>query len=109
MAFVNHDDIEESGRVIALEEILHRMFRACAFLGLMVEGLVGGDEDTGVFLRIAGAHLGGVGAECGKEIAEAVFARCLSAVKEERVAASKILKGPSKKYRGSNQKRTLYS
>src|SRR3954463_14237962 len=28
-------------------------------------------------------------------IAEAVFARCLSALKEERVAASKVLKGPS--------------
>ena len=27
-------------------------------------------------------------------VAEAVFARCLSAVKEERVAASKILSGP---------------
>ncbi len=36
-------------------------------------------------------------------IAEAVFARCLSAIKEERVAASKILKGPSKKYRGSKK------
>jgi 6-phosphogluconate dehydrogenase len=36
-------------------------------------------------------------------VAEAVFARCLSAVKEERVAASKILKGPSKKYRGSKK------
>jgi 6-phosphogluconate dehydrogenase len=34
-------------------------------------------------------------------IAEAVFARCVSAIKDERVAASKILKGPSKKYRGS--------
>jgi len=30
-------------------------------------------------------------------VAEAVFARCLSAVKDERVAASKILKGPAKK------------
>jgi len=30
-------------------------------------------------------------------IAESVFARCLSAVKEERVAASKILKGPQAK------------
>ena len=28
-------------------------------------------------------------------IAEAVFARCLSALKEERVAASKMLKGPA--------------
>jgi 6-phosphogluconate dehydrogenase len=36
-------------------------------------------------------------------IAESVFARCISAVKEERVAASKILKGPSKKYRGSKK------
>jgi len=36
-------------------------------------------------------------------IAESVFARCISAVKEERVAASKILKGPSKKYKGSKK------
>jgi len=36
-------------------------------------------------------------------VAEAVFARCLSAAKEERVAASKILKGPSRKYRGSRK------
>ena len=28
-------------------------------------------------------------------IAEAVFARCLSAQKDERVAASKVLKGPA--------------
>jgi 6-phosphogluconate dehydrogenase len=39
-------------------------------------------------------------------VAEAVFARCLSAVKEERVAASRILKGPArKKYSGA--KKTL--
>ncbi|HEY1764682.1 MAG TPA: NADP-dependent phosphogluconate dehydrogenase [Opitutaceae bacterium] len=36
-------------------------------------------------------------------IAEAVFARLASAIKDERVAASKILKGPSKKYRGSKK------
>ncbi|HEY0947390.1 MAG TPA: NADP-dependent phosphogluconate dehydrogenase [Opitutaceae bacterium] len=36
-------------------------------------------------------------------IAEAVFARCLSAIKEERVAASKILKGPKAKYTGSKK------
>ncbi len=36
-------------------------------------------------------------------VAEAVFARCLSAIKDERVAASKILKGPSKKYRGGKK------
>jgi len=36
-------------------------------------------------------------------IAESVFARCISAIKEERVAASRILKGPGKKYRGSKK------
>jgi 6-phosphogluconate dehydrogenase len=36
-------------------------------------------------------------------IAESVFARCLSAVKDERVAAAKILKGPSRKYRGGRK------
>ncbi len=33
-------------------------------------------------------------------IGEAVFARCLSAMKEERVEASKILKGPDTKFKG---------
>ncbi len=36
-------------------------------------------------------------------IGEAVFARCLSAIKEERVAASKVLKGPSAKFRGDGK------
>jgi 6-phosphogluconate dehydrogenase len=36
-------------------------------------------------------------------IAEAVFARCLSALKDERVAASKILKGPKAKYKGTKK------
>jgi len=34
-------------------------------------------------------------------IAEAVFARCMSAIKEERVAASKVLSGPPEKDRAS--------
>jgi len=37
-------------------------------------------------------------------IAEAVFARCISAIKEERVAASKVLKGPSDKFQGDRAK-----
>ncbi|MDB6168877.1 MAG: gndA [Verrucomicrobia bacterium] len=36
-------------------------------------------------------------------VAEAVFARCISAIKEERVAAAKILRGPRRKYRGSKK------
>jgi 6-phosphogluconate dehydrogenase len=33
-------------------------------------------------------------------IAEAVFARCLSALKDERVSANKVLKGPDPSYKG---------
>ena len=33
-------------------------------------------------------------------IGEAVFARCLSAIKDERVVASKVLKGPGTRYQG---------
>ncbi len=36
-------------------------------------------------------------------IGEAVFARCLSAIKDERVAASKILKGPKTKFDGDKK------
>ena len=36
-------------------------------------------------------------------IGEAVFARCLSAIKDERVAASKILKGPKPKFDGDKK------
>ena len=36
-------------------------------------------------------------------IAEAVYARCLSALKEERMEASKILKGPRPKFEGSKE------
>jgi 6-phosphogluconate dehydrogenase len=37
-------------------------------------------------------------------IAEAVFARCLSALKDERVVAAKVLKGPSRRYQGGKPK-----
>ena len=37
-------------------------------------------------------------------IGEAVFARCLSALKPERVAASKVLKGPKATFRGDKKK-----
>ncbi len=36
-------------------------------------------------------------------IGEAVFSRCLSAIKEERVAASKVLTGPSVKFEGDRE------
>ncbi len=48
-------------------------------------------------------------------IGEAVFARCLSAAKEERTAASKILTGPAKRFEGDraafleDMKRALYA
>jgi 6-phosphogluconate dehydrogenase len=37
-------------------------------------------------------------------VTEAVYARCLSAMKDSRVRASKVLKGPSAKYQGDRKK-----
>ncbi|MFQ5835752.1 MAG: decarboxylating NADP(+)-dependent phosphogluconate dehydrogenase [bacterium] len=34
-------------------------------------------------------------------IAEAVFARCISALKDERIQAAKVIKGPARKYQGN--------
>ena len=52
-----------------------------------------GQKGTGKWTSQAGLDLG-IGIP---QIAEAVFARCLSAIKDERVAASKVLKGPDAK------------
>jgi len=57
-----------------------------------------GQKGTGKWTSQAGLDLG-IGIS---QIAEAVFARCLSAIKDERVAASKQLKGPkSATFRGN--------
>jgi len=73
------------------------------------------DEDTGrptveIILDKAGQKGTGKGTSqnaldlgvAAPTIAEAVFARCVSAIKEERQAASKILNGPSEKYEGDS-------
>ncbi len=49
-----------------------------------------GQKGTGKWTSISALDMG----IAAPTVAEAVFARCVSAVKEERVAASKILKGP---------------
>ncbi len=41
-------------------------------------------------------------------IAEAVFARCISAIKDERIAASKELKGPHVKFNGDKVKKAQF-
>ena len=56
-----------------------------------------GQKGTGKWTSVNALDMGVPAAT----VAEAVFARCLSAVKEERVAASKVLKGPKKKFKGN--------
>ncbi len=58
-----------------------------------------GQKGTGKWTSQSALDLG----VAAPTIAEAVFARCISAIKEERVAASKILRGPSTTY-GGDQK-----
>ena len=59
-----------------------------------------GQKGTGKWTGIEALHLG----QPLTLIGEAVFARCLSALKDERIAASKVLKGPKAKFRGDRSK-----
>ena len=58
-----------------------------------------GQKGTGKWTSQSALDLG----VAAPTIAEAVFARCISAVKDERVAASKILSGPSTTYGGDTK------
>jgi len=55
-----------------------------------------GQKGTGTWTTVSALDLG----VAAQTMAEAVFARCMSAMKDERVVASKILTGPSARYRG---------
>jgi 6-phosphogluconate dehydrogenase len=59
-----------------------------------------GQKGTGKWTGIEALNLG----QPLTLIGEAVFARCLSALKEQRVAASKVLKGPRAKFKGDKKK-----
>ncbi len=59
-----------------------------------------GQKGTGKWTSQAGLDMG----TPIPQIAEAVFARCLSAIKDERVAASKELPGPETKFEGDRAK-----
>ena len=58
---------------------------------------VAGQKGTGKWTSQVGLDLGAA----IPQIAEAVFARSLSAVKDERVAAASLLKGPANKFNGN--------
>ncbi len=58
-----------------------------------------GQKGTGKWTGISSLELGVPVTLIG----EAVYARCLSAMKEERVAASKILRGPERKFDGDKK------
>jgi 6-phosphogluconate dehydrogenase len=58
-----------------------------------------GQKGTGKWTGIAALDLG----QPLTLIGEAVFARCLSAIKEQRIAASEILTGPEKKFDGDKE------
>ena len=58
-----------------------------------------GQKGTGKWTGIEALQLGSPTVT----ISEAVFARCLSALKEERVAAAQVLKGPQAKFAGDRE------
>ncbi|MFZ2656827.1 MAG: decarboxylating NADP(+)-dependent phosphogluconate dehydrogenase [Victivallales bacterium] len=62
-----------------------------------------GQKGTGKWTSQAALDLGSP----APTIAEAVFARCVSAIKDERVAASKVLHGPSSEFKHSGNKKEM--
>jgi 6-phosphogluconate dehydrogenase len=58
-----------------------------------------GQKGTGKWTSQSALDLG----VAAPTIAEAVFARCISAIKEERVAAQKAVKGPDGKFKGKKK------
>ena len=55
-----------------------------------------GQKGTGKWTSVAALDYG----VAAPTVAEAVFARCMSAMKDERVAAAKVLRGPRSKFTG---------
>src|SRR5690606_40533017 len=62
-----------------------------------------GQKGTGKWTSVNALDMG----VAAPTIAESVFARCLSAIKDERVAASKVLKGPKVKKVSPAKKKEL--
>jgi 6-phosphogluconate dehydrogenase len=58
-----------------------------------------GQKGTGKWTSVAALDYG----VAAPTVSEAVFARCMSAMKEERVAASKVLSGPKAKFKGDQE------
>ncbi len=58
-----------------------------------------GQKGTGKWTSVAALDYG----VAAPTVSEAVFARCMSAMKEERVAASKVLSGPKAKFKGDKE------
>ena len=58
-----------------------------------------GQKGTGKWTSVAALDYG----VAAPTVAEAVFARCMSAMKDERVAAAKALKGPRAKFTGDRE------
>ncbi len=59
-----------------------------------------GQKGTGKWTSVNALDMG----VCASTITEAVYARCASAIKEERTLASKKLRGPGHRYRGPKKK-----
>src|SRR5690606_31682682 len=58
-----------------------------------------GQKGTGKWTSVSALDMG----VPAPTVVEAVFARCLSAIKEERVAAAAILKGPEANFEGDKE------
>jgi 6-phosphogluconate dehydrogenase len=94
-----NDGILDSFLIEITADILHQKDPVSkkAFVDVVLD--TAGQKGTGKWTSASALDMG----VPAPTVAEAVFARCLSAIKSERVSASKILKGPDKKYKGKKK------
>ena len=94
-----NDGILDSFLIEITADILHQKDTSSkkAFVDIVLD--TAGQKGTGKWTSASALDMG----VPAPTVAESVFSRCLSAIKDERVAASKILKGPKKKYKGSKK------
>ncbi|HEY3741158.1 MAG TPA: NADP-dependent phosphogluconate dehydrogenase, partial [Bryobacteraceae bacterium] len=80
-------------------DILHQMDPVTGkpFVDVVLDAA--GQKGTGKWTSINALDMG----TPAPTVAEAVFARCLSAIKEERVAAAAVLKGPGTEFKGDRK------
>ena len=94
MALINHNHVKKTGWIIFLEKVFDFIFGIFAALKFVIERLISGNQHAGIFLRIARIHFGGISAECGLKVAQAVIPQFRPVANKQGFAERASIKHP---------------